>query len=231
MAASPASSTTTRLDIAAREPGHSRSTRRLRREGRTPGVLYGLGGDNLAFSVDSLDLRRALAKAGAVLELALDGTATPAVVKDAQRHPVRSTEIIHLDLVRVDLARTIQQTVHIELVGGDDSPGVREGGILEQITREVLVEALPTEIPETITFDVSELNVGDTVTLDALRAPAGVTLVDHSEETVLVTVTLPSGGAGEEDEIEAETEVVGEGEEGEDADAEAESSDDDSSGS
>ncbi len=209
----------TSLKIASREIGHSRATRRLRREGQIPGILYGLGSDNLSFSVDALELSRALAKSGAVLALDLDGSTTNAVVKETQTHPVRG-EITHLDLVRVDMNQPIQAQVAIELTGTDESPGVVGGGVLEQPTREVTVEALPSDIPEAIEFDASQGEVGDTIFLDALVAPAGVTLIldETAGETPLYTITAPRTQA-DLDELETETEVVGE-ETGEDAAAE-----------
>src|SRR4051812_44182912 len=93
--------TTTRLTIRPRPASHSREIRRLRRAGQVPGVLYGRGADPVSFSVDALILRRALAARGAVVELELDGRRTPAVLKDAQRHPVRG-ETLHVDFLRVD---------------------------------------------------------------------------------------------------------------------------------
>lgn len=200
----------TTLKINAREVGHSRSTRRLRREGSVPGVLYGRDRDNLAFSVDALELRHALAATGAVLELDLDGQTTNAVLKESQVHPVRG-EITHIDLVRVDINKPIQAQVAIELTGTDDAPGIVEGGVLEQPTREVTVEALPNEIPEAIEFDASGAAMGDTVFLDALTAPAGVTLIldETAGETPLLTITAPRSLA-ELEELETETAVVGE---------------------
>ena len=201
---------TTTLKIASREVGHSRSTRRLRREGMIPGVLYGRDRDSLAFTVDALELRNALAATGAVLELDHDGQKTNAVLKESQVHPVRG-EITHIDLIRVDVNKPIEAPVSITLIGSEDAPGVKEGGILEQPTREVIVEALPNNIPETIEFDASTAEMGDTVFLDALTAPANVTLVldEMAGETPLFTITAPRSQA-EVDELETETEVVGE---------------------
>ena len=201
---------TTTLKIASREVGHSRSTRRLRREGMIPGVLYGRDRDNLAFTVGALELRHALAATGAVLELDHDGQKTNAVLKESQVHPVRG-EITHIDLVRVDVNKPIEASVSITLIGSEDAPGVKEGGILEQPTREVIVEALPNNIPETIEFDASRAEMGDTVFLDALTAPANVTLIldETAGETPLFTITAPRSQA-EVDELETETEVVGE---------------------
>ena len=218
---------TTRLSAVAREKGHSRSTRRLRREGMVPGVLYGRELAPLTFAANERDLRHALAGHGAVLELDVDGETAPCVLKDAQRHPVRG-ELIHVDLLRVDLNQSIHAVVTIELLGTDEAPGVIEGGVLEQITREVNIEALPGDIPETIQLDVSTLQINDTVTLDKLVAPEGVTISDeHGEDTVVVTLTPPRLEA-ELEEIEAETEVVGEGDaEGGADDADADGTGDD----
>jgi large subunit ribosomal protein L25 len=201
----------TALPVALREPSGSRSARRLRREGNIPGIVYGGGEDPLAFQVDERTLRLALQNAGAVLELQVDGgTTTPVVVKDLVRHPVNGATV-HLDLLRVRLDQAIQATVVLELVGGDDSPGAKEGGVLEQVTRELTVEALPNDIPDSLEHDVSQLVIGDTVTLESINAPEGVTLVDDPE-TVIAIVSAPRLQVEEEPEIESETEVVGEGE-------------------
>jgi large subunit ribosomal protein L25 len=209
-------SQTTKLSISPREPEGSRATRRLRRSGRVPGVLYGGGGDPIAFSVDARELRNALAARGAVLEVVDDGSATPAVLKSAQYHPVRG-ETMHVDLLRVNLAVAIHAVVALELVGADDSPGVKDGGVLEHITRELNIEALPAEIPESLTFDVSALEINDTVTLADVPVPAGIVLLDDLDETVIVTLSPPRVET-ESEEIESETERVG----GADASAAAE---------
>jgi large subunit ribosomal protein L25 len=205
-----ARSQTTRLSVTSRQPDGSRQARRLRRAGRVPGVLYGGDGGAVAFEVDARELRQALAAAGAVVELSVDGEgATPVVLKDAQRDPVRG-ETIHVDMLRVRLDRPIHATVPLHLTGVEEAPGVKEGGVLEHITRELNVEALPTEIPEEIVHDVSEMEINDTVTLEAVTVPSGVALLDNPEETVVATLTPPRLQVEEEEEIEEETEVVGE---------------------
>ncbi len=216
-----ASSTSTSLPVTHREPAGSRAARRLRREGQVLGVVYGGGEDPISFQVGARDLRLALATAGAVFELSVDGgSAVPVVVKELVRHPVNGATV-HIDLLRVRLDQPIQASVVLELVGADDSPGVKEGGVLEHVTRELTIEALPNEIPDALQHDVSELQIGDTVTLAQLAAPAGVTLVDHPE-TVIATLTPPRLQLEEEEGIEEETELVseGEGEEREEAAAE-----------
>ena len=188
-----------------------------------PGIVYGGGREPVAFEVDARALRQALAHAGAVLDLSIDGTSSPVVVKELARHPV-SGDTMHVDLLRVRLDQAIQATVVLELIGADDAPGIREGGVLEQVTRELTIEALPTDIPDSIQHDVSELQVGDTLTLEAVTAPASVTLVDDPE-TVIATVTPPRLQVEEEPGIEEETEVVGEGEAAPEAEAQAEPAD------
>jgi len=209
-------SQSTKLSISSREVSNSRSTRRLRRQGQVPGVLYGGGDDAMPFAVDERELRHALAARGAVVELELGGEGTPAVLKDAQRHPVRG-HTMHVDFLRVNLNVAIHAVVALELVGGDDAPGTIEGGVLEHVTREVNIEALPNDIPERLQVDVSSMQINDTLTLSAVSAPDGVTILDDLEETVVATLTPPKLQADlealdEEAALEQETELVGEGE-------------------
>jgi large subunit ribosomal protein L25 len=213
----------TKLEVRSRDAEGSRAARRLRRTGRVPGVLYGGGGDSLGFDVDARELRLALARSGAVLDLSIDGAkATPVVLKEAQRHPVRG-ETVHVDLLRVRLDQAIHAVVPLELTGIDESPGVKEGGILEQIIRELNVEALPTAIPEAIVHEVGEMQIGDTIGLDAIAMPDGVELLDEVEEATVATLSPPKLQA-EAEELEAETELIGEGEEGAEGAAEGEDS-------
>jgi large subunit ribosomal protein L25 len=200
----------TTLNAEPRDSAHSRATRRLRRAGRIPGVLYGMGSDPKPLSVDARELRLALAGHGAVLDVALDGETASAVLKDSQRDPVRG-DVLHVDLLRVDLNKPIEAQVALHLVGGEDSPGVKEGGVLEHVTRELTVEALPNDIPEYIEHDVSHMEMLGTELLAAVKAPDGVTFKDELEETVVASVTPPRVEE-EPEEIEVETGVVGEGE-------------------
>jgi len=216
----------TRLDVASRTADGSRSARRMRHEGLVPGVLYGGGGEPVSFAVEARALRNALAAVGAVLEVALDGgRATPAVLKDTQRHPVRG-QLMHVDLIRVRLDQPIQATVAVELHGTEDSPGVRDGGVLEQVTHSVHVEALPTAIPESIGHDVSAMSIGDTLLLSAISAPEGVTLLGELDEIVIATLSPPRLRLEDETEIEQETGLVGESDDAAAAGESAESTDD-----
>jgi large subunit ribosomal protein L25 len=206
----------TQLSVQSRAPDGSRAARRLRRSGRVPGVVYGGGEDPVSFDVDARELRLALAHAGAVLDLAIDGAGTtPVVLKDLIRHPVTG-DTTHLDLLRVRLDKPIHAIVIVELEGAEDAPGVKEGGVLEQITREIEIEALPTDIPDAIRHDVSAMVIGDTLTIEALATPSSVTILTDPE-TVVATLTPPRLQVEDEEGLEEETELVGEGEEGEEA--------------
>ena len=200
---------TTTLNIVPRDVEGSRANRRLRRSGRVPAVVYGGEVEPLPISVDARELRHALHASGAVLELALDGETTNAVLKDAQSDPVRG-DLWHVDFLRVRMDVAIQSTVILELTGADDAPGHTEGGVLEQQLREVSIEALPGDIPEAIVHDVSGLELNATVHVSDLTAPEGVTILDDPE-IVVASITLPRLEV-EEPGVETETEVVGEGE-------------------
>jgi large subunit ribosomal protein L25 len=197
------------LEAEARPEKGSRNTRRLRRAGFVPGIVYGGGGDSVPFKVGTRELRAALVAGSAVIDLKVDGAATrPVIVKDQQLHPVRS-DIMHVDLLEVNLLEKIHTTVRVELRGAEDAPGVSEGGIISQETNELNIEALPTDIPEVIAVDVSHMESAATLHLSEVSAPQGVTFLDNPDETIIATVTVPTEEP-EEPEIETETELVGE---------------------
>jgi large subunit ribosomal protein L25 len=159
----------------------------------------------------------------ALFDLELDGSKkVPVVVKEQQLHPVRGS-LEHIDLQEVRLDEEIQAEVAIELEGADTAPGVKEGGVLEHVTREITVEALPTEIPERLVADVSAMEINDTIQLPVISIPEGVKLVaDEPEEITIATLSPPRVEEEPEPEVEEEAELVGEegeepaeGEEGE----------------
>jgi large subunit ribosomal protein L25 len=170
----------------------SAESRRLRRRGLIPGVLYGREQQPVAISIPERSLRSALTTSGglnAVLDVVVDdGKVHSSVLKEYQQHPVKGL-IMHVDLQEVRLDQPIHATVPLTLHG--DPVGVKAGGILTQVTNELNVEALPMEVPEHLEADVSEMEIGDTLRLSALRTPEGVKLLDDLEETVLATVTTP----------------------------------------
>lgn len=203
------------LVVKPREKLGSRESRRLRRSGRIPGVLYGSGAPR-AFSVDAHELRRALTGGHGlhqILDIVLEGQSTPhhAVLKDYQLDPLRST-LTHVDLHEVRLDRPIQSQVMIELVG--TAAGVARGGLLQQTLREVTVEALPANVPERLELDVSALGIGDTLRVADIAAPAGVVLLDDPETIIASVVATRRAVAEEERPAEAEA-VEAEAAEGE----------------
>lgn len=200
------------LNVSERTEFGSRMTRRLRRRGLVPGVVYGHGAEARAFEVPERDADNVIAHGGALIDVAVDGgKATPVVVKDQQRHPVRGS-LMHLDLLEVRLDEEIEAEVEIILLGAEEAPGVKEGGVLEHVTREVTIRALPTAIPESIAADVSGMVIGDTLQLSAISAPEGVefALDSDAEEITIATLSPPRVEEEPEPEIEEETELVGE---------------------
>jgi large subunit ribosomal protein L25 len=220
------------LDVDDRTERGTRAAKRLRREGYVPGVVYGgKDGECTSFKVNWRMLRQVLVGGSALIDLKVGGKTRPVIVKDQQQHPVRD-ELLHIDLLEVRLDEKIQTQVSVHLEGAEEAPGIKEGGVLEHITHQLNIEALPTDIPEAIVVDVSGLEIAATMHLSEISPPQGVTFLDDPEDTILATVVVPT--EVEEPEIEEETELVGEdgepiegeeaaeGEEGAEAPAEGE---------
>lgn len=184
----------------------------MRRDGLVPGVVYSGGSEATPFEVSERDVRGILSEGAALFDLEIDGgKAVPVVIKEEQHHPVRGS-IQHLDLMQVKLDEAIQAEVALELEGVDDAPGVKGGGVLEHVTREITIEALPTEIPDNITLDVSAMEINDTLSLAVVTPPDGVKFVaEELEEITIVTVSPPRVEEATP-ELEEEAELVGEGE-------------------
>jgi large subunit ribosomal protein L25 len=200
-----------KLKAAPRTDFGSRSSRRLRRESLVPGVVYGGGAEARAFQVGDRDVRAVLAGGQALFDLELEGSkAVPVVVKEQQMHPVRGN-LQHIDLQEVKLDEAIQAEVAIELEGAETAPGVKEGGVLEHVTREITVEALPTDIPERLVADVSAMEINDTVQLSSIIPPEGVKFVaDDPDELTIATLSPPRVEEEPEPAMEEEAELVGE---------------------
>lgn len=184
-----------RLEVKERTRVGSPESRRLRKQGLVPGVLYGKS-DAKAIAIGERDLRSALSGASGlhtVLDVVLEGqtAAHPSILKEYQRDPVRGF-LRHVDLQEVRLDVAIQATVQIHLVGADEAPGVKVGGVLSAPSTSLNVEALPMEVPESIEADVSAMEMGDTLRLEDLPAIEGVAFLDDPHETVIATVTAPT---------------------------------------
>jgi large subunit ribosomal protein L25 len=209
-----------KLEVREREDLGSRRTRRLRSQGLVPGVLYGKDRAR-AIAVPERELRAAMTGPSglhAILDVVLEGQKTvhPSILAEYQQDPIRGT-ISHIDLREVRLDQPIHATVVVQLVG--ESVGVKGGGMLSLVTREVHLEALPADVPEHIEVDVTRMEVGDVLRLSDIPTIANVTLLDDPQETVIATVSVPRGFAELE---EAEAEAAAEAAELEEGEAEAE---------
>lgn len=207
------------LHASPRPPRGTRSARRLRAEGKVPGVVYGLGGDPVPLAVEWRALRAALVTEqglNAIVHLELDGQRTPTLVKEIQRHKVRR-DVLHVDFVRVDLDQPVEVEVAIHLEG--DAEAVRAGnGVVDQVMTALPITAKPADIPAQLTVDVSSLEIGSAVRVGDIELPAGVTTSVDPEEAVVTAshqvaeageaeaggeaaapgeATAPGGGAGE----------------------------------
>ena len=199
------------LKAAPRTEFGSRVARRMRREGLVPGVVYAGGEEARAFQVAEREARVVLSGGQALFDLELEGSKkVPVVLKDQQLHPVKGN-LQHLDLQEVKLDEAIQAEVAVELEGTEDAPGVKAGGVLEHVTREITVEALPTEIPERLVADVSEMEINDTLQLSTVPIPDGVKLMaEDLDEVTIATLSPPRVEEEPEPAVEEETELVGE---------------------
>jgi large subunit ribosomal protein L25 len=214
------------LKAAPRTDFGSRESRRLRRSGFVPGVVYAGGSEARPFQIAEREARHVLSEGHALIDLEIEGSkVVPVVVKEQQLDPVRG-DLRHIDFFEVRLDEKIEADVAVELMGADDAPGVKEGGVLEHVTREITIEALPTEIPDSIAADVSGMEISDTLQLSALIPPEGVRFVaDEPDEVTIATLSPPRVEEEPEPEVEEEAELVGEEAEipeGEEAPAEAE---------
>jgi large subunit ribosomal protein L25 len=215
-----------KLEVRERAERGSRSTRRLRSQGLVPGVLYGKG-HSRAIVVPERDLRTAVSGPSglhAILDVVIEGQKTthPSILADYQQDPIRGT-VSHIDLREVRLDQVIHAAVVVHLVG--ESPGVKSGGVLSLVTRELNVEALPMDVPEHVDADLTGMEVGDVLRLEDIPAIPDVTFLDDPHETVIATVSQPRGYA-ELEEAEAAEEGA---EEAAEADGGAEPSEADTS--
>jgi large subunit ribosomal protein L25 len=215
-----------KLQVKPREGRGSKDAKALRAAGEIPGVIYSATTDTQAITVNARALRQAVAGGlHTILDVTLegDGKGRPVLIKDLQLDPVRG-RVVHIDLHEIRLDQKIQTVIPVHLEG--HAEGVNMGGALNQPVHEVRVEALPADLIDFISVDVSALEIGQSVRLSDIEAPPGVTFTDDPESTVLASIAAP---VSEEDlkseaELEAEAEAEAEaaaaaeaGEEGEGA--------------
>ena len=204
------------LEAEAREKTGKSIARKLRREGKIPGVVYGRERNPQPLIVDPLKLKGKL-DANAIVDLTIkddDGESSTetVMIKDYQKHVIKN-ELLHVDFHHISMDETITVTIPIEIVG--KAYGVQEGGVLQQLMREVEIECLPTDIPDSFELDITELDVGDSLQVSDLEVGDEIELVSALDD-VIVTVVTPSEEITEEVEEELldveglEPEVIGE---------------------
>jgi large subunit ribosomal protein L25 len=190
----------------------SRNSGRLRREGKVPAVVYGLGTDTVSITVPARELQHILAgEAGAnsLINLDVDGENVLTLARQIHRHPTRG-ELVHVDFVRIDRDVAVSAEIPIHAVG--EAEGVKDGGLLEQLMFHLTIEAMPGNIPVALEIDVSALGIGDQLRVEDMALPEGVTTPVEAD-TVVVQVAAPrvAAEAAEGEEVEGEAGEAAEG--------------------
>ena len=226
----------TNIVATVRKDTGSAESRRLRSSGSIPAIVYGLGMEPKSVYIDSREFNNALkteAGSNVILNLSIGKKDTvTALPREIQRHPYKD-QIVHVDLIQVDLTQTVEANVSLNFTG--IPIGVKdEGGVIQTINNTITIVALPTAIPSSLEIDISELNVGDNVVATDVDLPEGVTLATEDDDSILVTVNIPRAVVEEEEGLgeglEGEEGVEGEeGAEGEGSEETGEESDQDES--
>ncbi len=205
------------LQVEARETRGKKNAKRLRQKGKIPAVLYGHGQENIPLAVPSNAIEAAVHHGSRVVTLAgaVDETA---FIRELQ-WDVWSRHIQHVDFTRVSAGETVEVHVLVELRG--ESPGIREGGVVEQMLHEIHLECPVTSLPEKITVNINHLNLNDEIKVSDLKLPEGAVLLGEADDIVVHCITpmeMPEEGEGAE-AVEGEPEVIGRKEEPEESDA------------
>jgi large subunit ribosomal protein L25 len=197
------------IDAVSRDDRGKGASRRLRREGLVPGIIYGGGKDPQMIATKHNELFHHLeneAFYSHILSVKVDGKAQQVVLKDLQRHPSKPF-VTHLDLLRVVMDEEIRMTVPLHFDGEDGCPGAKLGGTVLHVMSDLEIECLPSDLPEYIAIDVSKMEIGDVVHLSEVVLPKGVTLVgadQYDEDNDPIVVSVEVMRAAEEDEAVTE---------------------------
>jgi len=184
------------------------ASRRLRRAGAVPGIIYGAGKEPVSIELNHKDLFHQFRHEtfhASILSLDLDGKKEQVLIRDYQMHPFRN-EIQHIDFQRVSQTEKIHVKVPLHFVNGDIAPGVKTaGGIVAHILTEVDVSCLPKNLPEFIEVDLANLEAGHTIHLSEIKLPKGVEFVQlaHGNDAAVATIAKPRGAVAEEEEVVA----------------------------
>jgi large subunit ribosomal protein L25 len=197
-----------RLKALVRNGNGKGASRRTRAEGRVPAIVYGRGMEPVSISVDRREFVTALhtdAGMNVLLDIEIDGDTTLALTRELQRDPVRGT-LLHADFVKIDRTQEVEVEVPVHLVG--DSPGVKEGGVLENPLFQLHVKSLPGNVPESIEADISGLSIGDALRVAELAGGRDFEIL-NDPDAVVASVAAPISEA-ELEAMEAEAGAVAE---------------------
>ena len=216
---------TARLSASPRQSTGKGNARKLRASGQVPAVVYGHAREPQALALPAREIERLLetvSAASTVIELAVDGKMARTLIREVQRHPYRR-EILHVDFQELVAGEKVTVNVPIVLAGTPE--GVKAGGIVDQVLRELEIEVDPVNMPNHIDVDISHLTIGHSIHVSELRIPDGVTVLDDPEATVVVLgaprAETPAAGVEAVEEAPAEPEVIGRGKQEEEGEGEA----------
>ncbi len=199
------------INAQARTLQGSGASRRLRRAGKVPGIIYGGEAAPQAIEIDHNDLLINLKKEAfhaSILSIVLDGKKQQVLLRDTQRHAFKPL-ILHVDFQRVDATHELHIKVPLHFVNEDTAPGVKlNNGLVNHVITEIDVQCLPKDLPEFIEVDVGELDVGASIHLSEIKLPKGVKLAQHGGDDSVVVGVVGKGGGSEEAAAEGEGEVA-----------------------
>ncbi|NWG30147.1 MAG: 50S ribosomal protein L25/general stress protein Ctc [Rhodocyclaceae bacterium] len=191
------------------------ASRRLRRAGRVPGIVYGGSAAPQMIELDHNELFQALRKEAfhsSIINLVIGGTKEMCLLRDVQMHPVKR-QIRHVDFQRIDATHKIHQKVPLHFINAEIAPGVKlAGGMVQHVMTELDVKCLPKDLPEFIEVDLKDLQGGQSLHVSQLKLPAGVEAVHHGEgDPVVATIVVRGAGASSDEAMETapvETQVI-----------------------
>ncbi len=197
------------LEAQIRERTGSRAAAQLRKEGRVPAIVYGHKQEPVAISLNAHDFLKGLQRGHRLMDIKVEGKTQKIMLKELQ-YDYLGRDVVHVDLMRVDVMETVRVTIPLELKG--IAQGTHEGGIIEEHSDRIEVECMVTNMPETILVPVKEVAVGDVVHAGDITLPDGVTLISPAEMILVTCHLVAAAKTTEELEEEAPTapEVIGE---------------------
>jgi large subunit ribosomal protein L25 len=220
------------INATARDDQGKGASRRLRREEKIPAIVYGVGKEPSAISLNIHEITHLLENDDAytsVLDLSIDKKVEPVIIKDLQRHPAKNT-VTHVDLLRINMKQAIVTSIPLNFTGSDDNEALRLGAILNQFINAVEVSCLPTDMPNGIEVDISNLALGDHISLTGVNMPEGVTLtalthgdIEAHDQSVVAVQEAKVMAEIEEEVIEAEGDESAEGGDAEQGDSDSDS--------